>query len=146
MNQNLDDFIDDEPFLHVTYEAVLQVEKFKALKQAKKAMRTGTGPPARDRKKDGQTRNSDTTRKDKEKEKEPRGATCPANPKTERIDEGGSPENWTFEIPAIERVPQGKQQAHRANKGCFRCGWTGHRAVRCYAGSTKEGTNLPPVP
>jgi len=44
-NQNPDDFIEDKPFLHATYRGGLQVEKFKALKQAKEAIRTRVSGP-----------------------------------------------------------------------------------------------------
>ena len=71
-NQNPDDLVDDEPFLHATYRAGVQVEKKKALKQAKEAMKgTGGGPGPKD--KDGQGRKGpDHTRRGKEMEKEPR--------------------------------------------------------------------------
>jgi len=42
-NQNLDDPVDDEPFLQATYRAGLQVEKKKTLKQAKEQMRNSRG-------------------------------------------------------------------------------------------------------
>jgi len=38
-NQNPDDPLDNEAFLQATYQAGLQVQKKKALKQAKEAMR-----------------------------------------------------------------------------------------------------------
>jgi len=41
-NQNPDDFEDDALFLQATYRAGLQVEKKKALKQAKEVMQTGS--------------------------------------------------------------------------------------------------------
>ena len=48
-NQNPEDFLDNEPFLQATYRAGLQVEKKKALKQAKEVMRgTGGGPTPKD--------------------------------------------------------------------------------------------------
>jgi len=47
----LEEFVDDEGFLQATHQAGLQVEKKKALKAAKEAMRAGP-VPARDGKKD----------------------------------------------------------------------------------------------
>jgi len=54
-NQNPEDPVDDEPFLHATYRAGIQVEKKKALRQAKEAMRASGTPASKDnRKKDSQ--------------------------------------------------------------------------------------------
>ena len=146
-NQNPDNVINDEPFLHATYWAGLQAEKFKVLKQAKEAIRTGaTGPTAWDGKKDGQSKNANTTRKNRENQKEQNQTMRLRDSKNERIDEWGSPGNCVSKTAAMEGVTQGEQQTHRANKDCYCCGWTGYRAAQCYAGSTKAGTNLPPLP
>jgi len=51
----LEDFADDKGFLQATYQAGLQVEKKKALKAAKEAMRAGP-IPAKDGKKDDRYR------------------------------------------------------------------------------------------
>ena len=61
-NQNPEDPLDDEQYLHATYRARLQVEKKKALKQAKEAMRAGTTPggasSSRDKKKNSPNKGS----------------------------------------------------------------------------------------
>lgn len=60
-NQNPKDLIEDKQILHATYRAGKQVEKKKALKGARDAVRA-TQPPKDDWKKDGQNRgSSDTT-------------------------------------------------------------------------------------
>jgi len=51
----LEDFVDDEGFLQATHQAGLQVEKKKALRAAKEAMRAGP-MPAKDGKKDDRHR------------------------------------------------------------------------------------------
>jgi len=51
----LEDFVDDEGFLQATHQAGLQVEKKKALRAAKEAMRAGP-TPAKDGKKDDRHR------------------------------------------------------------------------------------------
>ena len=51
-NQNEEDPIDDEDFLQATYRAGIQVEKKKALKAAKEAMRAGPAPAKGETKKD----------------------------------------------------------------------------------------------
>jgi len=57
---NLDDFADDEGFLQATHQAGLQVEKKKALKQAREQMRTGaTGSVTRTEEKKKEEKRSD---------------------------------------------------------------------------------------
>jgi len=43
----LEDFADDEGFLQATYQAALQVEKKKALRQAREGARTQQGGPGK---------------------------------------------------------------------------------------------------
>ena len=51
-----------------------------------------------------------------------------------------------MEAAALEGVPVTELREHRATRGCHRCGRSGHRATRCYAGTTKKGTTLPGTP
>jgi len=67
-NQNEEDPVDDEGFLQATYRAGVQVEKKKALKQAKEAMGSSAPTPKSDGRKDipkGKG-NSDNTQRNKE--------------------------------------------------------------------------------
>ena len=139
-NQNPDDIIDDEPFLQATYRARVQVEKKKALKQAKEAMRSAGGPPPKDGKKDGQ-KPKDPSPKKKEGEM---GTTRGNKPNLSA--EYGQPDHWASEAAAMQGVPTVELTEHKASRGCHRCGKAGHRAARCYAGTTSKGTPLPQAP
>jgi len=55
-NQNEEDPVDDEGFLQATYRAGVQVEKKKALKQAKETMRSAAPAPKDDKRKDDKRR------------------------------------------------------------------------------------------
>jgi len=76
-NQNPEDLVDDETFLHATYQAGLQVEKKKALKQAKETIRSLSRPSGNHRKKDEKDRQDKKSlniiRKGKENEKKSQG-------------------------------------------------------------------------
>ena len=138
-NQNPGDLVDDEQFLQATYQAGIQVEKKKALKKAKEAMRTGGGSTLKEGKKGGEkepVRNQQKPQPPRETDPDRRG----------RGAEYGEPGHWETEVAALEGVPITELREHRASKGCHRCGRSGHRAAKCYAGTTKKGTNLPPTP
>jgi len=69
-NQNPEDLVDDEQFLHATYRKGIQVKKKKALKGARELVK-GTQPPKDDQRKDSQHKgSSDNTRRGKENAKE----------------------------------------------------------------------------
>jgi len=66
--QYLGEFADDEGFLHATYQAALQVERKKALKQAKEQIRgqTGNSVSGRTEKKEDKPQEKRTSTKQKE--------------------------------------------------------------------------------
>jgi len=148
-NQNPDDILDDEPFLQATYQAGIQVEKKKALKAAKEAMR-GTGPTHKE--KDGQgRRNPDQARKGKETEKEPRAQGKTGNTGKDRPDRTGNPygkkDTWKSREDALKGVPSGEKEEYgKSWDNCWRCGREGHKTYECYAFTTAKGTSLPPAP
>jgi len=74
LNQNPDDLVDDEQFLHATYRVGLQMEKRKALRKAKEAIRAGVSEESalKEMKKVGQSkRSSDNTQRTKETKRNP---------------------------------------------------------------------------
>ena len=140
-NQNPDDFLDDEPFLQATYRAGVQVEKKKALKQAREAMKSAGNPPPKEGRKEERKGNT----------REPRLTAPEATVTTQRERPGrnneyGLPNHWTTEEAALRGVPDKELKEHRANRGCHRCGRPNHRAAKCYAGATNKGTPLPQAP
>jgi len=141
-NQNPHNFLDDEPFLQATYRVGLQVEKKKALKQAKEAMRgTGGGPSPKDKEGPGR-KNPDNTRGGKEKGKGPQ----PTEKTSDRPVKYGAPNYWATEEAALQAVPITELREHISTRGYHRCGRAGHRAAKCYADTTNKGTTLPQAP
>jgi len=142
-NQNEEDPIDDEDFLQATYRAGVQVEKKKALRAAKEAMRGGPAP-GKDGKRD--TRPSDDRRWDDRKREESR-PTKPAEPRDPKRNETHSPKGWGHIGAALKGVPQSEIENHKkVQDGCWRCGRTGHRTFDCFSFQTAQGTALPPAP
>jgi hypothetical protein len=151
-NQNEEDFVDDEHFLRATYKAGLQVEKKKALKAAKEAIRSG-GHPKEDKDTKGGQGTGKGSGKDRRAQegktetthKEPKGATSggkaakPGN---------GKKSVWGSTKEALKGVAQEEIDAHKkGNKeGCYRCGQKGHFTTDCYAKATLKGTPLPAAP
>ena len=135
-NQNEEDPIDDEDFLQATYRAGVQVEKKKALKAAKEALR---GPaPAKDGKKDDR-------QKDGRRREENRPTT--AEPRDPRRNETHSTKGWGHVGAALKGVLQNEIENHKkVQDGCWRCGRTGHRTFDCFSFQTIQGTLLPPAP
>ena len=136
-NQNEEDPIDDEDFLQATYRAGIQVEKKKALRAAKEAIRGGP-TPAKNEKKD--TRPPDDRRRDGRKKEEswPTKSAEPREPKQK---------GWGHIGAALKGVPQAEIEDHKkVQDGCWRCGRTGHRTFDCYSFQTMQGTALPPAP
>ena len=126
----LGEFVDDEGFLEATYQAALQVEKKKALKQAREQ-----GKPA------GTTTRTTTGKKE---EKEPARREPRETRKNNTSPKGAG---WGTTGAALAGVPQTEIDGHKkVSDGCWRCGRTGHRTHECYLFQTIKGTELPPAP
>jgi hypothetical protein len=149
-NQTEEEFADDEHFLRATYRAGLQVEKKKALKAAKEALRS-LAPAAKEESKRGQGtgKGSGKDRKDQEGKTE----TTPKDTKGTTSGKATKPGNgkgtvWGSTKEALKGVAQDEIDAHKkGNKdGCYRCGQKGHYTTDCYAKATLKGTPLPEAP
>jgi len=138
----LGEFADDEGFLHATYQAALQVERKKALKQAKEQMKGHTaamGTGKTDKKED---RKSDAKTNPRAKETDQRGNT--SNSKTPWF---GRKDTWSTPDEAMKGVPPSEKEEYRQDRdGCWRCGRTGHKTFECLSFQTRKGTKLPPAP
>jgi len=138
----LGEFADDEGFLQATYQAALQVERKKALKQAKEQMK-------------GHTANPVTGKSDRKEDKK---GDARAGPRTKEADQRGSPPNtknpwfgrkdtWSTPEEAMKGVPIGEKEEYRQDRdGCWRCGRAGHKTFECLSFQTRKGTKLPPAP
>jgi hypothetical protein len=135
-NQNAEDFADDEHFLRATYRAGLQVEKKKALKAAKEAMRN-PGPSPKDNKdgkigKDGQNSGQGSGKADNSREHGKTGKSETAHKETgkstsggkfARTGESGNKTVWKTVKEAFQGVPQEEIDIHKKiDGGCYRCG------------------------
>ena len=146
-NQNEEDPIDDEGFLQATYRAGVQVEKKKALKQAKEAIRSSAPAPMIDGRKDVQKGkgNSDDTLRNKETQ------WSSGHREDTRTYEGKSqydrPGRWASKEAAHTDVSAKEQEEYFRNRDdCWRCGRPGHRTYEYFSFNTKRGTALPPTP
>jgi len=130
----LEDFADDEGFLQATHQAGLQVEKKKALRQAREQMKGANG-------------RSDDKKKEERKKEEKRTPAPQQTREPRRSDaKTPKPEGWGTTGAALQGVPQNEIEAHKKNRdGCWRCGRTGHRTHDCYSFQTIQGTELPPA-
>jgi len=135
------EFTDDESFLFATYQAGLQVEKKKALKQAREAGKgssnTGTGN------KEQKRENSKKEGSDRTNRQEPR--------KNDARDAGpggyGATGKWKTKEAALKGVPPKEHEEYfKSGDNCWRCGRPGHRTYECYAHTTLRGTTLPHAP
>jgi len=134
----LEDFADDEGFLQATHQAGLQVEKKKALRAAKEAMRAGSAPAKPEGKKDD--RHQGNRRKEENRPTKPTGSRDPKHSETRS-------KGWGHIGAALKGVPQTEIEDHKkVQDGCWRCGRTGHRTFDCYSFQTMQGTALPPAP
>jgi len=115
-NQNPEDLMEDEQFLHATYRAGIQLEKKKALKGASELVK-GTQPPKDDRRKDGQVKGSpDNTRRGKENAKE---SDLRRDGATERKSQYGSQGRWAPKDAALAGVPAKEQEEYgRVRENC----------------------------
>ena len=138
-NQNPEDPVDDEQFLHATYQAGIQVEKKKALKGARDLVRSAQ-PPKDDQRKDGQGKgNPDSTQKGKETKEPWKEDTV------EKKDHWyGQKTSWTTKDAALKGVPAAECEEYRKSReDCWRCGRSGHKTFECFSHSTRQGTALP---
>ena len=136
-NQNEEEPIDDENFLQATYRAGVQVEKKKALRAAKEAMRAGP-TAARDGKKDDRHRDG----RKKEENPPPRQEEA----REPRRNEPRQQKGWGHIGAALKGVPQNEVDNHKKDQdNCWRCGRPGHRTFDCFSFQTIKGTALPPA-
>jgi len=148
-NQNEENPVNDEGFLQATYRAGVQVEKKKALKQAKETMHSAAPAPKDDRRKDDKRRDgpskgsSDTTQKGKEVRTEATRDGKATDPRSQY----GKAGRWATKDAALAGVPAREQEEYFCNRDdCWRCGRPGHRTYECFSFNTKNGTALPPAP
>ena len=139
----LEDFTDNDGFLQATYQVAFQVEKKKALRQAREGAKTqqgGSGKRDDDRRKE--------TKKEQTWDQAPKGRKEEPgrrNAATVGIKYSGK-ERWASEATAFEGVPASEKREHSNTRGCHRCRQPAHRAAQCYAGTTINGTKLPNAP
>jgi len=138
----LGEFADNEGFLLATYQAGLQVERKKALKQAKEQMKGHTtvmGTGKQDKKDD---RKNDAKTDLRTKETNQRG-----NPSNAKAPWFGRKDTWSTPDEAMKGVPSAEKEEYRQDRdSCWRCGRTGHKTFECLSFKTRKGTVLPPAP
>jgi len=123
----LEDFADDEGFLQATHQAGLQVEKKKALRAAKEAMRSGAAPN-----KDGM-RNDHPNEHGKKNDTRPspkEGAPQPRSNNTRPPKK----DSWPSQDVALKGVPSKEAEEYRKSReDCWQCGRPGHRTYDCFS-------------
>jgi len=136
----LEDFADDEGFLQATHQAGLQVEKKKALRQAREQVRA-PAPTTRKEERKGDSRRREEPSGDRKKDegKETPRENCGNS-------EYGGAERWASEAAALKGLPDHEKKEYGSTRGCHRCGRPGHRMAKCFANTTAKGTNLPAAP
>jgi len=140
----LEDFADDEGYLQATYQAGVQVEKKKALKQVREQMK-GTA---------GSTGNSTRTdeKLTEERKREPnRSARLEERKKdndtTDRPSPWRKPGRWATKEDALRGVPSREHEEYfKTPDSCWHCRQKGHRTYECFAHTTRQGTVLPRAP
>ena len=138
----LEDLADDEGFLQATYQAGLQVEKKKVLKQAREQARN-TGPTGSGKRDDERKREN---KKDgKLTEKRPEKGEREVHQRKDLNKYGGTG-RWASEGAAFEGVPASEKWEHTGTQGCHCCGRNGYRVAYCFAATTIKGTDLPSAP
>jgi len=138
----LGEFADDEGFLHATYQAALQVERKKALKQAKEQMKGHTATMGTNKTDKREDRKNDAKANPRAKETNQRGNT--PNAKTPWF---GKKDTWSTPDEAMKGVPAAEKEEYRQDRdGCWRCGRPGHKTFECLSFQTRKGTKLPPAP
>jgi len=148
-NQNPNDLVDDKQFLHATYRAEIQVEKKKALKGAREAVKAGApqapkvgqnrGNP--ERQKDGQSQDgADSTRKGK-------GTKGETREREKGESWYGRETSWATKEAALKGVPATEREKYgKSREDCGRCGRRGHKTYECFSYNTMKGTALPKAP
>jgi hypothetical protein len=130
-NQNPEDFADDEHFLQAIYRAGLQVEKRKALKTAKEALKGITAGGSGS--KDGQGSGKDSGRGRNGQETSKRGKEKDHKQDSKKSGSGGQ----------AEKPGDGKETSA---KKCGRCLRTGHSKDNCWAKKDANGTEITSKP
>jgi hypothetical protein len=126
----------DEDFLVATYEAGRQVEELQALEARKTAKNAG-------KPKDVPGRNTPTPKRNLEK---PSSTVEKTDTRPYEAPSYSREKRWASEAAALAGVPPTDKNKFRNCPGCNRCGRTGHSSPKCYAWTTKNGTNLPTPP
>jgi len=140
----LGEFADDEGFLQATYQAGIQVEKKKALKQAKEQMKgsassMGNSTRADEKRKEERKREPNRSVRSKERKKD--------NDRTDRPSPWGKPSRWATKEDTLKGVPSREHEEYfKTPESCWRCGQKGHRTYECFAHTTRQGTVLPRAP
>ena len=142
-NQNPEEPVDDELFLHATYRAGIQVEKKKALKGARELVR-GAQPSRDDRKKDERRGKNPASGQNDREAPEPRKKENEGETEKGRERWYGQKTSWATKDAALKGVPAAECEEYgRSREDCWRCGRNGHKTYECYAGTTAKGTALP---
>jgi hypothetical protein len=142
----MNEFADDEGFLQATTQAALQVEKKKALKQAREAMKGGSNPAS-----GGKDQKRENTRKEEGNSGKKINERGSETRKTDSRDTGpggyGASGKWKTKEAALKGVPPKEHEEYfKSGDNCWRCGRPGHRTYECYAHTTLKGTSLPHAP
>jgi len=109
----LREFTDDEGFLHATYQAALQVERKKALKQAKEQMRGQTGNPGSGRTEKKEDKRQENRTSSKQKESHPRES--PSNVATKPT-WFGKKNTWPTMDEAMKGLPNNEKEEYRQSR------------------------------
>jgi len=138
----LGEFADDEGFLHATYQVALQVERKKALKQAKEQMKGQTGSTGNVR----TEKKEDKRHKNRMKPRESHPRENPSNAATKPT-WFGKKDTWGSVDEAMKGIPPTEKEEYRQDRdGCWRCGRGGYKTYKYLAFNTRRGTKLPPAP
>jgi len=107
----LEDFADDKGFLQATHQAGLQVEKKKALKQAREQMKGISGRNDDRKKQEGKKGETTPTKADTSKPRQAQ-AGAPAGKPTW----WGAKDHWASKEEALKGVPQKEQETYFKNR------------------------------
>jgi len=140
----LGEFADDEGFLHATNQVALQVERKKALKQAKEQIRGQTGNSGSGRTEKKEDKRQETRTSSKQKESHPRESLSNVATKPTWF---GKKNTWPTMDEAMKGLPNNEKEEYRQSReDCWRCGRTRHKTYECLSFKTRNGTVLPPAP
>jgi len=107
----LEDFADDEGFLQATHQAGLQVEKKKALKQAREQMRGTSGQKDDRKKQEGKKGETTPTKADTNKSHQNQAGTPAGRPTW-----WWAKDHWASKEEALKGVPQKEQETYFKNR------------------------------